>query len=134
MYYKNQVHSCRQYINQLTYASSVVNIEFHSQLLNLFITGGYIFFCEYHVSWKWGLIKLCPYLKCCSIQVSRNNIISISSLIHRNGLILHLRNSYWHEPMCISQEVHMESISRSINKPFSKIFICIPIDIVINIR
>ena len=63
-----------------------------------------------------------------------NNSSIISSPIHRNVMILQLRNSYWHEPMCISQEVHMESLSQSINKQFSKIFICIPIDTIINIR
>ena len=133
MYCKTQVHSCRQYINQWTYARSVVNVEFPSQLIKFFITGGYIFFCEYHVSWKCGLINIFAYLNCDSIQLFCNNRSSISSLFHRNVIILHLRQYYWHEPMCISQEVHMESLSQSMNKPNSKIFILIPIDTVINI-
>ena len=65
-----------------------------SLLLNLFITGRYIFFCEYHVSWKCGPIKLCTCLNCGSIQVFCNNRSSISSLIHRNLMIFHLINSY----------------------------------------
>ena len=131
---KSQVHSCKQYINQWSYASSVVNIIFSSQLLNFFITGGDILFCKYCVSWIYCLIKLVAYLNCGSIQVFCNTRSAISCLIHRNGMILQLRNYYWNEPMCISQEVHMEYISPGKNKPFSKIFICIPIDTIINIR
>ena len=111
-----------------------MNVEFPSQLLNLFITGRYIIFCEYNSRWKYGNIKNCAYLNCGSIQVFCNNRSGISSLIHRNGMILQLINSYWHKPMCISQEVHMESLSQGINKPFSSIFIFIPIDTIINIR
>ena len=134
MYCKPQVHSCIQQINQWSCARSVVNIVFPSQLPNLFITGRYIFFCKYHVRWKCSLVKLVAYLKCGSFQLFCNNRSGISSLIHRNETILQLRSSYWPEPMCISQEVHMESLSQGINKPFSKIFICIPIDTIINIR
>ena len=32
-------------------STSYEHVELTSQLLNLFITGRYIFFCEYHVSW-----------------------------------------------------------------------------------
>ena len=134
VYCKTQVHSCRQQINQWSYASSVVNIVFSSQLINLLITGGDIFFCKYHVSWKCCLVKLCAYLNCGSVQLFFNNRSGISSLIYRNGMILQLRNYYWHEPMCISQEVHMESLSQGIKKPFTKIFICILIYTIINIR
>ena len=42
-------------------------------------------------------------LNFCIIQVLCNNISIISSLIHRNVMILNLRNYYWHEPMCISK-------------------------------
>ena len=133
MHCKNQVHSCRQYINQWYYASSLVNIIFPSQLLNLFITGGDILFCKYHVSWKCCLIKLCAYLHCGSVQLFFNNRSGISSLIHRNVMILQLRNYYWQKSMCIFQEVYMESLSQSINKLFSKIFICIAIYTIINI-
>ena len=66
-----------------------MNDEFPSQLLNLFITGGCICFGEYHIRWKCGLIKLCTCLNCVSIQVFFNNRSRISSLIHRNGMILH---------------------------------------------
>ena len=134
VYCKTQVHYCRQWINQWSYASYVVNIIFSSKLLNLFITGGDILFCKDHVSCQCCLIKLVAYLKCGSIQVFCNNRSGISGLIHINGMILKLRNSYWHEPICISQEVHMESISQGINKPFYKIFIFIPIETIINIR
>ena len=111
-----------------------MNIILSSQLLNLFTTGGEILFCKDHISWKCCLIKLVAYLKCGSIQAFFNNRSGISVLIHRNGIILQLRNSYLHEPMCISQEVHMEYISQGINKPFSKILIFIQIDTIINIR
>ena len=134
MHWKTQIHSCKQQINQWTNTSSVVNVVLPSQLLNFFITGRYTFFCAYHVRWKCGLIKLFAHLNCGSVQLFRINRSGISSLIHRNGMILQLRNFYWHEPMCISQEVHMEYLFQSINKPFYRIFIHIPIDTIINIR
>ena len=121
-------------VNQWTNTSSVVNVKFPSQLLNLFITGSCFIFFEYHIRWKCGLIKLCEYLNCSSIQAFCNNRSSISSLIHRNTMIFHLINYDWHEPMCIYEEVHVESISWSTHKPFSKSLIIIPIDTVINIR
>ena len=75
---------------------------FSSQLLNLFITGGDILFCKNRVSWQCCLVKLVDYLNCGSVQVFCNNRSGISSLIHRNIMILQLISSYLHEPMCIS--------------------------------
>ena len=51
-----------------------MNIIFSSQLINFFITGRYIFFCKYYVSWQCGLVKICAYLNCGSVQVFCKNI------------------------------------------------------------
>ena len=134
IYCKTLVHSCRQQIYQRSYASSVVNIIFSIQTFNLLINCWYIFFGKDHVRRKCCLIKLFAYLHSGSIQVFSNNWGSISSLIHRNLMVFQLRNSYWHEPMCIYQEVHMEYLPQSINKPFFKIFIFIPMIVSIGLQ